>query len=210
MFPANAHWLGIRGGGEEKNLPEMSGTNMNSNFSDYQRKYKEEILPEVAKKLGIKNPWTTPRLVKIVINVGLKEALTDKKVLENYSAEIAQIAGQKAVITKAKKSISSFKLREGDPIGLMVTLRGKRMLEFFQKLVSIVLPRVRDFRGVSRKSFDQKGNYTLGIREHIVFPEIDVSKIDKVRGLEISIITSAKNQKEAAELLEVLGMPFAK
>jgi large subunit ribosomal protein L5 len=183
---------------------------MNSNFSDYQRKYKEEILPEVAKKLGIKNPWTTPRLVKIVINVGLKEALTDKKVLENYSAEIAQIAGQKAVITKAKKSISSFKLREGDPIGLMVTLRGKRMLEFFQKLVSIVLPRVRDFRGVSRKSFDQKGNYTLGIREHIVFPEIDVSKIDKVRGLEISIITSAKNQKEAAELLEVLGMPFAK
>lgn len=183
---------------------------MNANLTDYQKKYEQEILPMLGGSLGIKNPMATPRLKKIVINVGLKEALTDKKTLENYSRDIAQIAGQKPVVTRAKKSIASFKLREDDPIGLTVTLRGKRMLDFFQKLVTIVLPRVRDFRGVPRKSFDQKGNYTLGIREHIVFPEIDVSEIDKVRGLEINIVTSAKNRKEATVLLETLGMPFTK
>jgi len=182
---------------------------MNS-LNDYQKKYQQELLPKVGEKLGIKNPMAVPRLKKIVINVGLKEALTDKKLLESYGAQIAQIAGQKPVITKAKKSIATFKLREGDSIGLMVTLRGKRMLDFFHRLVTIVLPRVRDFRGVGRESFDQKGNYTLGIREHIVFPEIDVSKIDKVRGLEISIITTAKDNKEGAALLEILGMPFRK
>lgn len=177
---------------------------------NFQKRYQQELLPKVAQKLGIKNPMAIPRLKKIAINVGLKEALTDKKVLENYASQIGDISGQKPVVTKAKKSIASFKLREGDAVGLMVTLRGKRMMDFFQRLVTIVFPRVRDFRGVPKNSFDQKGNYTFGIKEHIVFPEIDISRIDKVRGLEISIVTSAGNKERAITLLEVLGMPFVK
>lgn len=182
---------------------------MKQQLTQYQQQYNKTII-EVAKKLGIKNHMAAPKLTKIVINVGLKEALTDKKVLESYGKELMLITGQKPVITKAKKSIATFKLREGDSVGLKITLRGKRMLDFYQKLVNIALARVRDFRGVSRESFDQNGNYTLGIKEHIVFIEIDVSKIDKVRGLEICINTKARNKEDARVLLEALGMPFTK
>lgn len=158
----------------------------------------------------MENPMAKPKLKKIVINIGLKEALADKKILELWALQLALISGQKPIVTRARKAIAAFKLRKGDPIGLKVTLRQKRMNDFFKKLVGIVLPRVRDFKGVSLGGFDGFGNYSLGIKEMIVFPEIDFGKIEKQKGLEITIVTTAKNKEEAKELLESLGMPFQK
>ncbi len=167
-----------------------------------------EVVPQLKAKLGYTNVMQLPELEKIVLNIGLGEAIQDSKALEAAEKDLATISGQRPVITKAKKSIAPFKLRAGMPIGMMVTLRGKRMYDFFDKLVNIVLPRFRDFRGVSRDSFDGRGNYSLGIKEQIVFPEIDYDKIDKVRGLEVTIVTTAKNDDEARTLLELMGMPF--
>jgi len=171
-------------------------------------KYLTEMVPQLKARLGYTNIMQLPELEKIVLNIGLGEAIQDPKALEAAGKDLSTISGQRPVITKAKKSISPFKLRAGMPIGMMVTLRGKRMYDFFDKLVSIVLPRFRDFRGVSRDSFDGRGNYTLGIKEQIVFPEIDYDKIDKVRGFEVTIVTTAKNDDEARTLLELMGMPF--
>lgn len=170
----------------------------------------KDVAIDLGKKLNIKNPMAVPRLAKIVVNIGVKDAISDKKNIEKAEAVLSQITGQKAKVAKAKKAIASFKLREGDEIGAMVTLRGKRMHHFFEKLVSIVLPRLRDFHGVKRESFDGYGNYTLGLAEYTVFPEVDPTKIDKMQGVEVTIVTTAKNNKEGMALLEVLGMPFRK
>jgi len=175
-----------------------------------QQRFIKETAINLKKELGIKNFMAIPVLSKIVINMGVKDALLDKKNIEKASEILAQIAGQKAKVMKAKKSISSFKLREGDKIGLSVTLRGKRMYDFFEKLTSVVLPRLRDFHGVRTTSFDKHGNYTLGFVESAVFPEIDPSKVDKIQGLEITIVTTAKDDKEGLTLLKALGMPFVK
>jgi len=172
------------------------------------QRYQKDIAPAIAKEFGIKNPMAIPRLEKIVLNMGMGEAIANSKVLDTAVAELTSVAGQKPVITKAKKSIASFKLRQGMPIGVMVTLRGERMYEFFDRLVSVALPRVRDFRGVSPKAFDGRGNYTIGIREQLIFPEIDFNKVDKLRGMNISIVTSARNDEQARALLKSLGMPF--
>lgn len=175
-----------------------------------QEKYKKEIQKKLQEELGIKNTNAVPMLSKIVINMGVKDALADKKNMEKGAEVMSQITGQKPKVMKAKKSISTFKLREGDQIALMVTLRGKRMYDFYQKLTTIVFPRFRDFHGVKPESFDGKGNYTLGFAENTVFPEIDPSKIDKIQGLEISIVTTAKNNDQGLALLKALGMPFRK
>jgi large subunit ribosomal protein L5 len=174
------------------------------------QKYTTVLLPQLQKELNIKNKYAVPKLKKIVVNMGIKDALADKKNIETASAVLSQITGQKPKITKAKLSIATFKLRKGDKIGVMVTLRGKRMYDFYSKLVGVVLPRLRDFRGVSLRSFDHRGNYSLGFSESIVFPEIDPAKLEKVQGLEITIVTSAREDKEAEALLRALGMPFAK
>ena len=171
-------------------------------------RYQKEIAPSLAKEFGIENPMAVPRLDKIVLNMGMGEAIAHAKVLDTAVTELTSIAGQKPVITKAKKSIASFKLRQGMPIGVMVTLRGERMYEFFDRLISVALPRVRDFRGVSPKAFDGRGNYTIGIREQLIFPEIDFNKVDKLRGMNISIVTTARNDDQARALLKSLGMPF--
>ena len=176
--------------------------------AELQEKYLKEIVPVLKERLGHSNPMRLPRLDKIVVSIGLGEAIQTPKVLEAAEKDLAAITGQHPVITRAKKSISAFKLREGMPIGLMVTIRGKRMYEFYGKLVDVVLPRFRDFRGVSVDSFDSQGNYSLGIKEQLVFPEIDYDKIDKVRGLQITIVTTAPNNEEARCLLELMGMPF--
>src|SRR5213594_4549991 len=164
-------------------------------------RYQKDVAPAIAREFGIKNSMAIPRLDKIVVNMGMGEAIANAKVLDTAVEELRSIAGQKPVITKAKKSIASFKLRQGMPIGVMVTLRGERMYEFLDRLVSIALPRVRDFRGVSPKGFDGRGNYTLGLRDQLLFPEIDFNKIDKIRGLNISITTTAKTDAEAKALL---------
>jgi len=171
-------------------------------------RYTKEIAPALAKEFNITNPMATPRLEKIVINMGLGEAIANSKILDTAADELSSISGQKPVTTKAKKSIASFKLREGMPIGSMVTLRGDRMYEFLDRFVSVALPRVRDFRGISPKAFDGRGNYTLGIRDQLIFPEIDFNKVDKTRGMNISIVTTAKNDEQARALLKALGMPF--
>jgi large subunit ribosomal protein L5 len=171
-------------------------------------RYQKDVAPAIAKEFAIKNPMAIPRLEKIVLNMGMGEAVANAKILDTAVTELTSIAGQKPVITKAKKSIASFKLRQGMPIGVMVTLRGERMYEFFDRLVSVALPRVRDFRGVSPKAFDGRGNYTIGIREQLIFPEIDFNKVDKLRGMNISIVTTARNDEEARALLKALGMPF--
>lgn len=173
-------------------------------------KYNTKIRADLQKELEIKNVNAVPKLKKIVVNMGVKDALADKKNVETASAVLSQITGQKPKINKAKKSIASFKLREGDKIGVVVNLRGKRMYDFYGKLVGIVLPRIRDFRGVSLKSFDGRGNYSIGFSESTVFPEIDISKVEKVQGVEITIVTSGRDNKEAEALLRALGMPFAK
>jgi large subunit ribosomal protein L5 len=170
--------------------------------------YEKEAVPELIKAFDYKNIMEVPRLEKIVLNMGLGEAIQNIKLLDSAVEELKIIAGQQPVITRAKKSIAAFKLREGMPIGCMVTLRRIRMYDFFYKLVNIALPRVRDFRGISRKAFDGRGNYSLGIKEHIIFPEIDYDKIDRIKGLNVSVVTSAKADDEGRELLRLLGMPF--
>jgi large subunit ribosomal protein L5 len=172
------------------------------------QRYQKEVGPAIAKEFNITNPMAIPRLEKIVINMGMGEAIANAKILDTAADEIKSITGQKPVVTKAKKSIASFKLRQGMPIGVMVTLRGDRMYEFMDRLVSVALPRVRDFRGVSPKAFDGRGNYTIGVREQLIFPEIDFNKVDKLRGMNISIVTTAKNDELARALLKALGMPF--
>ena len=171
-------------------------------------RYQKEVAPAIAREFGIKNPMAVPRLDKIVVNMGMGEAIANAKVLDTAVEELKAIVGQKPVITKAKKSIASFKLRQGMPIGVMVTLRGEHMYEFFDRLVSVALPRVRDFRGVSPKAFDGRGNYTIGIREQLIFPEVDFNKVDKTRGMNISIVTTARDDDQARALLKALGMPF--
>jgi large subunit ribosomal protein L5 len=171
-------------------------------------RYQKEVAPAIAKEFGIENPMAVPRLDKIVLNMGMGDAVANAKVLDTAVEELKAIAGQKPVITRAKKSIASFKLRQGMPIGVMVTLRGEQMYEFFDRLVSIALPRVRDFRGVSPKAFDGRGNYTIGIREQLIFPEIDFNKVDKQRGMNICIVTTARDDDQARSLLKALGMPF--
>lgn len=175
-----------------------------------QDKYQKTVIKKLQEELGIKNPMAIPALKKIVINMGVKNATADKKNMEISADVMKIITGQKPKVTAAKKSIASFKLREGEKIGLMVTLRGNRMYDFYGKLVDIVLPRLKDFRGVSRDSFDGRGNYTLGLSEYSVFPEIDPGKYDRVQGLQITIVTSAGNKEHALALLSAMGMPFVK
>ena len=170
--------------------------------------YKKEVVPKLMKEFGYKNIMEVPKLHKIVLNMGVGEAVQNIKVLDNAVEELTLIAGQRAIIRRAKKSVATFKLRKGMPIGCMVTLRKKKMYEFLDKLMNIALPRVKDFRGVSPKAFDGRGNYSLGIREHLIFPEIDYDKIDKIKGLGVNIVTTAKTDEEAKKLLEYLGMPF--
>jgi len=173
-------------------------------------KYLKDVAPKLRKDLGYKNVMEVPRFVKIIVNMGLGEALTNSKALESAVDELTQITGQKPVVRKAKKSISNFKLRAGMAIGASVTLRRERMYEFYDRLTNIAMPRIRDFRGASPDGFDGRGNYTLGVKEQIIFPEIDYDKIDKIRGLGITIVTSAKTDEEAYRLLEEMGMPFRK
>lgn len=170
--------------------------------------YKEQVIPQIFEEFGYKNLMQVPKVVKTVLNMGVGEAIQNIKVLDAATEELTMIAGQKALVNKAKRSIASFKLREGMPIGTSVTLRGPRMWFFLDKLMHVALPRVRDFRGVSPKAFDGRGNYTLGIKEHIIFPEIDYDKIDKVKGMNITIVTTAETDEEGRALLRLLGMPF--
>ncbi|MGE4558647.1 MAG: 50S ribosomal protein L5 [Desulfobulbus sp.] len=172
--------------------------------------YEKEIKPALQKQLGINNVMDIPYIEKVVLNMGLGEAVQNPKVVEKAAEELTLIAGQKAVVTRAKKSIATFKLREGMPIGTRVTLRKDRMYDFLTKLINIALPRVRDFRGVSFKGFDGRGNYSMGITEHIIFPEIDYDKIDQIRGLNVTIVTSSKTDEGARALLDAIGMPFRK
>jgi large subunit ribosomal protein L5 len=179
-------------------------------MENLQTRFKKQIAGNLQKELGLKNAMAVPALSKIVVNMGVKDAILDKKNLEKASAILNQVTGQKPKWASAKKSISSFKLREGDKIGLVVTLRGKKMYDFFERLISVVLPRFRDFHGVKKESFDGNGNYTLGFTESTVFPEIDPGKIDKIQGFEVSIVTTARNDKNGFALLKAMGMPFVK
>ena len=171
-------------------------------------RFKAEVAPALMKEFELKNPMAVPHLHKIVVNMGVGEATQNAKVLDPAVNELGQITGQKPVVTRAKKSIAAFKVREGQPIGAMVTLRGDRMYEFFDRLVNVVLARVRDFRGVSTKSFDGRGNYTLGLHDQLIFPEIDYAKVDKLKGMNITIVTTARNDDQARALLKHMGMPF--
>jgi large subunit ribosomal protein L5 len=171
-------------------------------------RYEKEIVPALRKEFGYTNVMAVPRLRKIVVNMGLGEATQNAKLVDVGADELGRITGQKPVITRAKKSIAQFKVRRGMPIGAMVTLRGQRMYEFLDRLVSIALPRVRDFRGVSPRGFDGRGNYTLGLKDQLIFPEIDYMKVDKARGMNISVVTSARSDQEARKLLQLMGMPF--
>jgi large subunit ribosomal protein L5 len=173
-----------------------------------QEQYKAEIVPKLKEKFGYRNVMQVPRLSKVVVNMGLGDAIENVKVIETAAAEIAIITGQKPVVTKARKSIANFKLREGVPIGVMVTLRRNQMYHFLDKLIAIALPRVRDFKGVSPRGFDGRGNYTLGIKEQIMFPEVNYDKIDKIRGMNITIVTTARTDEEGLELLRLMGIPF--
>lgn len=173
-----------------------------------QDQYRKEIVPRLKEKFGYRNVMRVPKLSKVVVNMGLGDAIENAKVIETAAEEIAIITGQKPVVTKARKSIANFKLREGVPIGVMVTLRRDRMYVFLDKLIAIALPRVRDFKGVSPKGFDGRGNYTLGIKEQIMFPEVNYDKIDKIRGMNITIVTTARTDEEGLELLRLMGMPF--
>lgn len=179
-------------------------------MSRLKERYRKEVVPELKKHGGYKNIMQVPRLDKIVLNIGLGEAIREAKALESAERDLVAISGQHPITTRAKKSIAAFKLREGMAIGMKVTLRGERMYDFFDRLVNAVLPRMREFQGVSQDSFDGRGNYTLGLKEQIIFPEIDYDKVDKPRGLEISIVTTANTNDEGRQLLEALGMPFSK
>ncbi|KTG19089.1 50S ribosomal protein L5 [Pseudoalteromonas sp. SSMSWG5] len=172
--------------------------------------YKDKVVAELQEKFGFSSVMQVPQIEKITLNMGVGEALADKKILDNAVADLEAISGQKPLITKARKSVAGFKVREGYPIGCKVTLRGERMWDFFERLVSIAIPRIRDFRGVSAKSFDGRGNYSMGVREQIIFPEIDYDKVDRVRGLDITITTSAKTDDEGRALLEAFNFPFKK
>ena len=174
------------------------------------KKYRDEVRPELVKEFGYTSVMMAPKIEKIVVNMGVGDATSNSKALDDAAADLTILSGQKPIITKAKKSIANFKLREGQSIGCKVTLRGERMYEFLDKLITIALPRVRDFRGISRNSFDGHGNYTLGVKEQLIFPEIDYDKVSKIRGMDIVIVTTAKSDKEAAALLEKMGMPFRK
>ena len=171
-------------------------------------RFQKEIAPALQKELGLKNPMAVPRLHKVVVNMGVGEATQNTKVTDPLANDLGQITGQKPVITKAKKSIAAFKVREGMSIGAMVTLRGDRMYEFLDRLINVALPRVRDFRGVSTKSFDGRGNYTLGLRDQLIFPEIDYAKVDKLKGMNVTIVTTARDDNQARALLKHMGMPF--
>ena len=173
-----------------------------------QQHYRENVAPELMKKFGYKSPMEVPRITKITLNMGVSEAVADKKVMDNAVADLTKSAGQKPVVTKAKKAIAGFKIREGQAIGTMVTLRGTRMYEFLDRFVTVALPRVRDFRGISGRSFDGRGNYNVGVKEQIIFPEIEYDKVDALRGLNISITTTAKNDEEAKALLAAFRFPF--
>lgn len=175
-----------------------------------QERYREEVVGTLMKEFSYQNVMQVPRLTKVVMNIGLGEAVSNAKALESASSDLAAIAGQHPVVTRAKKSIAQFKIREGMPVGMMVTLRGNRMYEFVDKLVSVVLPRIRDFRGVPGEAFDGRGNYNLGLREQIMFPEIEYDKVDRLRGLEVTVVTTARTDEEGKRLLELLGMPFTK
>ena len=177
-------------------------------MSDIKNIYEEQVVPKLKETFKYKNVMEVPKLKKVILNMGLGEAIQNIKILDAAAEELKMIAGQKPVITRAKKSIAAFKLRAGMPIGCMVTLRRQRMYDFLQKLINIALPRVRDFRGISGKAMDGFGNYSLGIKEHIIFPEIEYDKIDQIKGLNITIVTSAKNDREGKELLRLMGMPF--
>jgi large subunit ribosomal protein L5 len=172
-------------------------------------RYTQEVLPELKNRLGYANVMELPRMEKIVVGIGLGEAVQNSKALDSAERDLTTITGQKPVVTKAKKSIATYKLRAGMPVGMMVTLRGKRMYDFYDRLVGIVLPRIRDFRGVSADAFDGRGNYSLGMKEQITFPEIDYDKIEKIRGLQVTIVTSARRDDDARLLLKLMGMPFA-
>ena len=171
-------------------------------------RYAKDVVPALKKEFGYKNVMAIPRLQKVVVNMGLGEATQNAKIVDTGADELARITGQKPVITRAKKSIAQFKVRKGMPVGTMVTLRGERMWEFLDRLVSVALPRVRDFRGVSPRGFDGRGNYTLGLKDQLIFPEIDYMKVDKSRGMNISVVTTAKTDEESRKLLQLLGMPF--
>jgi large subunit ribosomal protein L5 len=177
-------------------------------MSRLKERYSKEVAPALTKEFGYKNVMAIPKLEKIVVNMGLGEATGNAKIVDVGVDEIARVTGQKPVVTRAKKSIAQFKVRQGMPIGTMVTLRGDRMWEFLDRLISIALPRVRDFRGVSPKGFDGRGNYTLGLKDQLLFPEIDYMKVDKARGMNISVVTTAKTDEESRKLLQLLGMPF--
>ncbi len=172
-------------------------------------RYHSEVAPALSKQFGYTNPMEIPRVSKIVVNIGLGEALTNAKAVDAAVGDLTQITGQKPIVTKAKRSIAQFRLRTGNTVGVKVTLRGERMWDFLERLTTISLPRIRDFRGVPGKSFDGRGNYSLGLREQLAFPEIDYDKVDRLRGLEISIVTTAKTDEESKRMLELLGMPFA-
>jgi large subunit ribosomal protein L5 len=172
-------------------------------------RYKAEIVPALTKQFEYRNPMQVPRLSKIVVNIGLGEALTNAKAIDAATGDLSAITGQKPIVTKAKRSIAQFRLRAGNPVGAVVTLRGQRMWDFLDRLTSLALPRIRDFHGVPSRSFDGRGNYSLGFREQLAFPEIDYDKVDRLRGLEISIVTTAKTDEESKRLLELLGIPFA-
>lgn len=193
------------GASQEFNEKEVLGENY---IPRLKKKYKEEVVPALMKEFGYRNVMEVPTLKKIVINMGLGEAVQNIKILDSASEELAQITGQKPIITKAKKSVASFKLRKGMPIGCMVTLRRDRMWEFLDRLITFAIPRVRDFRGLNPKSFDGRGNYTIGIREQIIFPEINYDKVDKIKGMNITIVTSAETDEEGYALLKHLGLPF--
>jgi large subunit ribosomal protein L5 len=174
----------------------------------FQQKYRETVVPELVKQFGYTSIMQAPRITKITLNMGVSEAVADKKIVDNAAGDMTKIAGQKAVITKSKKAIAGFKIREGYPIGCMVTLRGERMYEFLDRLVTIALPRVRDFRGVSSRAFDGRGNYNIGVKEQIIFPEVEYDKVDAIRGMNISITTTAKTDGEAKALLAAFRFPF--
>jgi large subunit ribosomal protein L5 len=177
-------------------------------MSRLKEKYQKDVVPALQKEFGYTNVMAVPRIRKVVVNMGLGEATSNAKIIDTASDELARIAGQKPVTRRAKKSIAQFKVRKGQPIGTMVTLRGERMWEFLDRLVTIALPRVRDFKGVSPKGFDGRGNYTLGLRDQLLFPEIDYMKVDKARGMNVSVVTSARTDEEARKLLQFIGMPF--
>jgi large subunit ribosomal protein L5 len=195
---------------KEAKAPKEAKAARSDYHSRLRQRYKDEVVPKLKKEFGIENLMAVPRLEKVVLNMGVGEAIANIKVLEDAADELAQIAGQRPSVRRAKKSIASFKLRQGMPIGCSVTLRGERMWDFVDRLVTIALPRVRDFRGVSAKSFDGRGNYTLGIRDHLIFQEIDFNKVEKSKGMNITFVTTAANDEQAMHLLRELGMPFAR